>query len=1021
VNTICQLDQYNAIISELTGRTIYINESLDQYLVSPAWDATAVADIVTHWQAKIAVLRAENKPPPRLRAAVTTLGECTTRDEFAEALNTVLIKEFKDRLETSSVGSSQRFLIQLMLLLWSNGVVAWPAKQQAPFSLPYLMMGNPGFTEKQSCYLTRISSYVNRGRNDDRACFRFILDSILSRAGIVEIGDLTPKTLYLEEEKTRLGQLRSPGILGVLSVLREEYHDQAIKWTPQDFGFFKARMGRLARDDKFNWLVAKDPEMREWARLAIEHLESNPANFKKRKSAINNYLKHYLEHPELPRNPLEYFDIRRRPTALFASPGKSGRQTMSVIHSFLNEVLFKICAQPDDNETPILMPGFANPLPKSIYRNVNQGETHREAMPTRLINLAMHILTENDFSWAKEAGANKDVFRWQNPETNEFETVWSPVRAYALLIKLLLPARSYQVRHLDSGEGDSYRYQADGEWITNTGPHRPVSNAQSHVERGVFRRYKRKDNSDGAVFFFNTNKTADIDNLLKGYVMPWEKKDALQLLVKLRDWQEKYNPVKTSTAWSDILELKKVKHADDLKKMGESFFLFRDPASKTRPDIPVTDVRVRNLWLKLMDTMERRLADAGETLSNGEPIRLILTREKAGNPQSATFDLHSLRVTIITAMYEEGVPPEYLMKIVGHATVLMTLYYTKINAETLSLRMDEASLTRQRKSQSEMAGFIKRASREKLEQAVAFQHPSALDAASSGTGMSLLVMDHGICPVSAKRCHEGLTIIDLDTEATSFQAVPGGASNCTRCRFFITGPAFLFGLEAHVNDLAYRLKKTSITFEKAQDRFDSLGDKYALSLEGGKPFLRQRELEIAETGFEVATAEVDAIALSLQSAYALTEQCIRISVKTKEHDLALVAVGGTGQLEAVLSEAHEFEQLNRICLNATLFDGLNINWQQPNLERARLFDRMLRNSGYEPRFSLLNDDDALHTANAMAQFLYSRLETNTVHALVDGRTTLRAAGLEKAFVEQLENIEPKTLTTALSCRILDQE
>lgn len=107
-------------------------------------------------------------------------------------------------------------------------------------------------------------------------------------------------------------------------------------------------------------------------------------------------------------------------------------------------------------------------------------------------------------------------------------------------------------------------------------------------------------------------------------------------------------------------------------------------------------------------------------------------------------------------------------------------------------------------------------------------------------------------------------------------------------------------------------------------------------------------------------------------------------------------------------------------MNATFFDGLNINWQQPNLERARLFDRMLRNSGHEPRFSLLDDEDALHAANAMGQFLYARLDANTVHALVDGRTTLRAVGLEKAFVAQLDTVEPKALVIGQLPRILEQ-
>lgn len=1020
MSTVCQLDQYTAIVSELTGRTIYINESLDQFLVSPAVDLVEVADAAALWLSRMEQLPITARPPPALRLAVSVLKTCRTRDEFALALEGVLAREFRDKLETTSIGaSSRRLLVELMLHLWEIGAVGWPAKEQKPFSKAVLIIDNKGFTEQIRALLSRLRNYLDHDVCDTSAKFRFILDHMLARAGVVEIGDLTPTTFYITEERTRLGLLRSTGIQAVLNLLREEHLDQALAWSPEDFGFFKAKMGPLTRDDSFSWLLSADPLMSDWAGLAIAHLQSTPANFRNRKSALNNFLQHFLDHSELPRNPAEYFDIRRRPRAMYDVPGKKGRARMTVINEFLNEVLFKVCAQADDNEIPILMPGFANPHPKVSYRNVNQGETHREAMPTRLLNLAMRILTDDDFAWAKKSGRIKDSFRWRNPESGNFESIWIPVRAYAVLIKLLLPARTYQVRMLDSGEGDTLRFVGHDRWETNSGRNRPrASNAP--VERGVFRRYKRKDGSAGAVFYFNTNKSGDIDNIAKGYIMPWEKKDALELMVNLRNWQEKYNPVRGPTAWADIVELKPQKHEDDLAKMGSNFFLFRDPANRTRPDLPITDVRVRNLWLKLMAEAECRLAASGESSNNGEPIKLIVSWDTNGQPTSAAFDLHSLRVSIITAMYEEGVPPEYLMKIVGHATVLMTLYYTKLNAQTISLRMDEALLERQRKSQAEMAGFIKTASRQELERAIAFKHPSALDAAESSTGVGMLVMDHGICPVAAKRCHEGLAIIDPATGVTRFQAVPGGASNCVRCRFFMSGPAFLFGLEANVNDLAYRLKKASYTFEKAQEKFDVLADEYAQALSAGEPFHKQRELEIAETSFEAATAEVDDIALRLQSAYGLTEQCIRIAAQNKGSGLALVAVGGTGQLDAVLTEGHEFEQLSRICVNATFYDGLNINWQQPNLERARLFDRMLRNSGHEPRFSLLDDEDALHVANAMGNFLYARLDANTVHALVDGRTTLRAVGLEKAFVAQLNDLEPKTITFTQRTRILEQ-
>ena len=1010
---IWHLDQYVSLTSELTGRTVYANESPDSYLISPNWTQESVREAVAEWAVCIQELRASHRPPAQQRAAVMELSACDTPEAFGAGLDAALLGEFKSKLDSPAYKASQRFLSALMLSFWSRGLVAWPAASQEPFPSAVLSLDNFGWGDAQKRFLTKVRGYLDRGAIDDSVTFRFFVDMLLSRAGILELGDVTPETMQYEPGQTRQGKPRAMAFSGVLQALRESYSVKQVPWTLESFGFYRAKSGHLRRDDDFSWALAKDPALEAWVNLGKQHLAENPANFKRRRSSVNVFIKHLAENPTLSRSPAGYFDMRRRPEPLFHFEGNKGRQTMTVVHQFLQEVLLKVCTQADDHELPILMPGFANPVVLPTYRGVNKGETHREPMPTRLIQQAMNILTENDFAWVREVGRHKDTFRWENPETGKFATIWSPVRAYALLAKLILPARTYQVRHLDSGEGDSLRYSVGAQWELNAGPRAP---SQAGVERGVFRQYKRKDGSLGAVLYFNTNKTGDIDKERddSGYVMPWEKRDALELFARLRDWQEKYNPVRGPTQWSDIAELKAAKHVDDLLKLGSNYFLFRDPCNRHRPDFPVTDVRLRNLWLKLMEELERRMQRSGETLVNGEPVKLVASYGKDGQPSSALFDLHALRVTMITAMYEEGVPPEILMKIVGHASVIMTLYYTKLNAETISMQLDAAVQERQRKAQTDMAGFILRASRQELEHAVARTHGSALEALKSGTGTGVVVMDHGLCPVGAKRCHEGLAAMDLGSGMTRFLAVPGGASNCVRCRFFISGPAFLFGLEAHVIDLSYRLRKSSAAFEKAQARFDTLSDQYADSLEQGEPFVHLRELGIAETALESTTAEVDGIALSLQAAYALTEQSIRINnlgAGPAGTGLSLVVVGGTGELEAVLTESHEFEQLHRICTSATLFDGLQINWQQPNLERARLFDRMLRATGHEPHFLLLDDDAALCAANEMGKFLYARLGRKTVHDLIDGRTTLRALGIEKAFAAQLESVAPKPLNT----------
>ncbi len=1009
---IWHLDRYVALTSELTGRTVYANESPDSYLISPNWSQDSVKEVVAEWEARIQELPVSHRPPTPQRTAALELGFCSTPEAFGAGLDRLLLREFKDKLDNPVYKASQRALSALMLALWCRGLVAWPATSQEPFPSANLSLDNFGWGGDHRKFLTRVRGYLDRGGRNDSFNFRFFVDMMLSRAGLTELGDVTPVTMQYLPGQTRKMKPRPMAFSGVLQALRESYSVKRVPWTLEAFGFYRAKSGHLRRDDDFSWAIAKDSSLESWVNLAKQHLAENPANFKKRRSSVIAFIQYLVDNPSITRSPVGYFDVRRRPEPLFHVAGNKGRQTMTAVHQFLQEVLLKVCTLTDDYELPILMPGFANPVVLPSYRGVNKGETHREPMPTRLIRQAMNIITENDFAWVREVTKHKDTFRWQNPETGEFESVWSPVRAYALLAKLLLPARTFQVRHLDSGEGDSLRYGVDGQWTRNGGPHAP---AEVNVEQGVFRQYKRQDGGLGAVLYFNTNKTADIDKEKddSGFVMPWEKRDALELFARLRDWQEKYNPVHGPTQWSDIVELKASKHADDLVKRGSNYFLFRDPCNRHRPDLPVTDVRLRNLWLKLMEELEHRMRQSGETLANGEPVKLIASYDKSGQPSSALFDLHTLRVTIITAMYEEGVPPEILMKIVGHASVLMTLYYTKLNAETISLMLDSAVLERQRKAQTEMAGFIQRASRQELEQAVARSHGSALDALTMGTGTGFVVMDHGLCPVGAKRCHEGLAALDPASGITRFLQVPGGASNCVRCRFFISGPAFLFGLEAHVIDLSYRLRKASAGYEKAQVRFDTLSDRYSEALECGEPFAQLSELKIAETALESTTAEVDAIALSLQAAYALTEQSIRINNRWADQGgtgLSLVVVGGTGVLEAVLTESHEFEQLHRICTSATLFDGLQINWQRPNLERARMFDRMLRASGHEPHFSLLDDEDALGVANEMGKFLYARLGPKTVHDLIDGRTTLRALGMEKAFAAQLESLTPKALT-----------
>lgn len=424
---IWHLDRYAALTSELTGRTVYANESPDSYLISPNWTQKSVREAVAEWAVCIQELRASHRPPAQQRAAVMELSACDTPEAFGASLDAVLLREFKSKLDNPVYKASQRFLSALMLSFWSRGLVAWPAASQEPFPSAVLSLDNFGWGDTQKRFLTKVRGYLDRGAIDDSVNFRFFVDMLLSRAGIIELGDVTPETMQYEPGQTRQGKPRAMAFSGVLQALRESYSVKQVPWTLESFGFYRAKSGHLHRDDDFRWALAKDPALEAWVNLAKQHLADNSPNFKKRRSSVNVFIKYLAENPTLPRSPAGYFDVRRRPEPQFQVEGNKGRQTMTVVHQFLQEVLLKVCTQADDHELPILMPGFANPVVLPTYRGVNKGETHREPMPNRLIQQAMNVLTENDFAWVREVGRHKDTFRWVNPETGKFETIWSPV------------------------------------------------------------------------------------------------------------------------------------------------------------------------------------------------------------------------------------------------------------------------------------------------------------------------------------------------------------------------------------------------------------------------------------------------------------------------------------------------------------------------------------------------------------------------------------------------------------------
>ncbi|MGR5165468.1 VPA1269 family protein, partial [Vibrio owensii] len=323
---------------------------------------------------------------------------------------------------------------------------------------------------------------------------------------------------------------------------------------------------------------------------------------------------------------------------------------------FLDWVIKSHFSEEDDNGNKVCF--YSNPLTKSKEKISKNTETVHNPLPYRYICDLRNILCPKprghfpDWEWSqqqtgqKKGGAhgNGDWFEvdknqidkndkdcvWRRKEvTRSGKTVtiyqiWSPVTSMVLFIKLHLPLRTYQVRMLDSGEADTLRYEK-GNWIKN-----PNDFALNHYNKGVFRNFK--DNATGLEstgLYINTNKTADQnkEEFDRGYEIPWQNEDVLYWLEKLRNWQEKYNPINKPT---DCLELE-LKHTGNKKSkvslsaMGHCCFLFRDASALNvgDKDKPVQLERIQVIWYKLLSQLELDLLSSGDTLSNGNALRLV--------------------------------------------------------------------------------------------------------------------------------------------------------------------------------------------------------------------------------------------------------------------------------------------------------------------------------------------------------------------------------------------------------------
>ena len=570
----------------------------------------------------------------------------------------------------------------------------------------------------------------------------------------------------------------------------------------------------------------------------------------------------------------------------------------------------------------------------------------------------------------------------RNDESVKIYQIWSPTRFIALYALLRIPLRGQQILWLDSGEADKLRVSlnTDGTMTSNlnTGA---LSGKGKTGQQGVIQ--PARDGSEGASLYITTNKTGRESG---GYWIDWAPEDLIYWLLLLRDWQEKYNPLKEISEWSKIKVRQKI-NKKILLARGKQVFLFREPGSDKGSPVATTTAFSHTLP-ELLYIIQRLGEVLSERLKLGRSFRF-----------KSPYTPHSMRVSLITAYVVDGKAPiSIVSKLVGHASIVMTIYYTKVNAKAMRETLGEAEKRAAMKGHERLSKEIFGQNFDQIKNQLIGRNEdffNSLD--NSWPGTAYQITDRGICPMSGASCDVGgEPVAERKTEVLYTPVEPGylGKRNCVRCRYFITGPAFLGGLLSLLNELSLEIETERERYQKAQLRVEELENLQYDCERSDTPFLHGNKLRQAQSEYEESSCKLDMYLCDFTCTHRLITRCFSLLNKPtekngkREGNYDLIATDAIGEIGLEVCESDSnFRLLSEICLNATIYTGANPSRAIP--KRSLLIDRMADNNGLEPTMFRLSEEHQLEVGNQLTQLLLKRLKSWTaVDQLFTGQKLL---------------------------------
>lgn len=893
----------------------------------------------------------------------------------------------------------------LMLFLHREGIVLFPVrsaqKQWAGLHIPESLYLTP---KRRKLCLTTVDEVADvakgyGGARDPRSRLMGVVRQILLRSTIDDVRDVSADLRHLlyDYETTNRKTEQTQRISTLTYKVMRNWSSKA--GLNLDVQRNSEREGR----DLFGWTVdpVKYPVppgvknyrpnkvIAQWA----EDLQEAFANLNNLyvndyKATVNCWLA-YLLTLKIPPTGIE--DVQRRPHIHpLRRNGQGFRQFVQALPisndtkndrirqlAFLFKILIDVGQKKIENPIDYELDKFPNDEKRAV--------TPRMPLSREMLEYIKGFNKNNDYEFSRKLAWHDIEHR--DPLTGKMKKVWWPGVAILTEMLLELPVRGFQARFLDAGLADELSVDHDA---MNMLPN-PSPLARTGRQQGVFYLAENKDGNPVLGLFINTNKTG-LD-ARTGYQIPWCPASLATSLRRLMQWNLEHGNV-SECPLIEKPSYTALKNPVVKAQLGKTFPIFRDPI--TNDGWPCQKKRLSAYWNALLRAVEVDLM--------GKGFKYRLTRdvvdENGETSYQSLYDVHTLRVSGITAMVEAGMPPELVQEVVGHASVVMTLYYNRVRAARLNEALSKLFEERQvlpedlpelkTENLPDLLAFLvcTRTSEDAAGKLMAAANPSGF-----GNGSFNIFVD-GICP--GGECSTG-----GDNAGNRYLPVPRHRA-CPLCRYRLTGPMFLSGLVYNANRLMYELRQIAEDIKDLQRKADAVEEK------GGNPAIIRNQIDglyrrtedvAVEWGAEVQYVEAARRMLNNYLAAAAGDRQLPALVSAESESVAIISR---------VESKPDFHLLQRIVEGVELLPGFRPD-RAAITSHGDFLNRVLDHNDLDPFLLKLDGEERDAAARMLGAIIIDVVPEESVDLLADGR--VRLADLDERLAAAVADVARQVAAT----------